>query len=65
MSEDEPDDWRTSRHSNPNGACVEVASGGQVRDSTDRGGPVLRVGPAAWRVFTEQLKGGNDGQARQ
>lgn len=51
-------DWRTSRHSNPNGACVEVSSGVMIRDTKDRDGPVLRVGPAAWRVFTEQLKGG-------
>lgn len=38
-------DWRTSSRSGQTGQCVEVArtgTGVAVRDSKDRGGPVLR-----------------------
>jgi hypothetical protein len=29
-----------------------------VRDTTDRGGPVLSVGPAAWRALTVAIRDG-------
>jgi len=48
-------EWRTSSHSGANGDCVEVATttagAVAVRDSTDRGGPVLHFSPAAWQAF--------------
>jgi hypothetical protein len=53
--------WRKSTYSGSNGGgCVEVADHGRsvlVRDTQDRSGPVLRVGPGAWRRFTGELKG--------
>jgi hypothetical protein len=54
-------DWRTSSYSAGNGACAEAASasGVLVRDTKDRGGPVLRFGPAAWRDWTRRVKAGD------
>lgn len=53
-------DWRKSTFSNDSGgACVELASGGgaiQVRDTTDRPGPVLTFSAAAWETFTAALR---------
>jgi Domain of unknown function (DUF397) len=53
--------WRTSSYSGSNGNCVEVAAdpGARVlvRDTKDRGGPVLAFQPGAWRCFAEQLRG--------
>ena len=51
--------WRTSTRSSGNGgACVEVADNlpgvVAVRDSKDRGGPVLTFAPTAWRAFVTQ-----------
>jgi hypothetical protein len=52
--------WRKSSYSGSNGGeCVEV--GGHhgrvlVRDTKDRQGPVLRVSPAAWRRFADEVK---------
>lgn len=47
--------WRKSTRSTSNGGdCVEVGlTPGQVyvRDSKDKGGPVLAVSPAEWRSF--------------
>ena len=48
--------WHTSSYTGTSGNCVEVASvtaGGTVlvRDTKDRGGPVLVVPAAAWRAF--------------
>jgi hypothetical protein len=51
--------WRKSKHSAENGACVETASietGILVRDTTDRTGPFLHFSPAAWRGFTLSLR---------
>jgi len=50
--------WRKSSYSADNGgACVEVASAEaiQVRDTTDRHGPVLTFTVDAWRAFTNTI----------
>ncbi|MBL6279461.1 DUF397 domain-containing protein [Micromonospora fiedleri] len=50
--------WRTSTRSVGNGNCVEVATlDGHVavRDSKDRGGPVLTFPPSAWTSFVGGL----------
>ncbi|WP_020573481.1 DUF397 domain-containing protein [Actinopolymorpha alba] len=46
--------WRTSSHSGNGSSCVEVADLGHriaVRDSKDRGGPVLAFTAGAWKTF--------------
>ncbi len=54
--------WRKSSYSDNGGTdCVEVGAPATadrvlVRDTKDRGGPVLRFSPAAWRRFATQLK---------
>jgi hypothetical protein len=51
--------WRTSSYSGNNGgACIEVAASRAVavRDSKDKGGPVLAFGPQAWAAFTARVK---------
>jgi len=57
--------WRISSYSGQNGACVEVAGAPHgvvvVRDSKDRDGPVLVIGPEEWRGFTDQVKAGQFG----
>jgi Domain of unknown function (DUF397) len=65
--------WRKSSRSGESGDCVEVADnvavsdpaamGGitavvAVRDSKDRGGPVLTLSPGAWREFVQGAKRG-------
>jgi Domain of unknown function (DUF397) len=52
--------WRTSSHSAYNGNCAEVASLAAgtvaVRDTNDRGGPVLTFSAATWEQFTAKVK---------
>ena len=51
--------WRKSSYSGSNGGeCVEVATAGAVlvRDTTDRGGPVLTFTADAWRAFTATIR---------
>jgi hypothetical protein len=53
--------WRKSTCSGGNGACVEIAGtdhGVAVRDSKDRGGPVLMFTPGEWRAFAAGVKAG-------
>jgi hypothetical protein len=52
--------WHKTSHNGSNGNCVEVAadSGARVlvRDTKDRGGPVLAFLPSAWREFAGQAR---------
>ena len=51
--------WVKSSHSAYNGNCVEVAEGEAViavRDTQDRGGPVLTFPAGTWAAFTKALK---------
>ncbi len=57
----ERDVWRKSSRSGSGGACVEVrdrGTGVDVRDSKDRGGPVLTFTAIEWRAFLEGVKAG-------
>jgi hypothetical protein len=52
--------WRKSSFSGVNG-CVEVAyvdGGVAVRDSKDRGGPVLVFTPLEWEAFVGGVRNG-------
>jgi len=56
--------WRKASYSANGGAdCVETGSvrgAVLIRDTKDRGhGPILRVNPEAWRVFTAGIKNQN------
>ena len=57
--------WQTSTYSGQNGDCVEVARNLHgivaVRDSRDRGGPVLTFSPADWGAFTDWIRVGELG----
>jgi hypothetical protein len=51
--------WRKSSYSGGDtGGCVEVATAGAVliRDTTDRGGPMVSVPAAAWRSFLSGIR---------
>jgi uncharacterized protein DUF397 len=51
--------WRTSRRSAGNGACVEVAPANgkiAVRDSKNPGGIWLHYPASAWRNFVSGIK---------
>ena len=55
-------EWRKSTRSSGNGNCVEFADLGEsiaVRDTKDRGGPVLQFTAAGWRTFIAGLKQGD------
>jgi hypothetical protein len=55
-------DWRKTSYSSQDGSCVEVAQtpagNVAVRDTTDRGGPALAVGPGAWRSLMADIRAG-------
>jgi len=51
--------WRKSSHSGYNNSCLEAGScsrGVAVRDTKNRGGPVLTFSASAWREFAAGLK---------
>ncbi len=51
--------WRKSSYSGSNGGeCVEVATAGAVlvRDTANRGGPVLTFTADVWRAFTTTIR---------
>jgi Domain of unknown function (DUF397) len=51
--------WRTSTASISNGECAEVRQDGTVvlvRDTKDRGGPVLAFGAGTWAAFVARLR---------
>jgi len=54
-------DWRKSRRSVANGACVEVAAAPEgiiVRDSVNQAGATLRYSSRTWQTFLAQAKTG-------
>jgi hypothetical protein len=61
MSNAAVSNWRVSTYTGGQGNCVEVGATATtiaVRDTKDRErGPVLHFTPAAWRAFTQHLKG--------
>ena len=53
--------WRKSRHSQPNGGCIEAGRAVDgtigVRDTKDDGtGPILEFTPAEWRAFLRTIR---------
>ena len=56
------DSWRKSSRSNQNGACVEVRHVEdvvEVRDTKDRGGPVLQFSSQSWHSFLDAVHSGD------
>jgi hypothetical protein len=54
--------WRKSSYSSTNGSCVEVrrSTGAvQVRDTKDRGGPILSFDPHSWHSFIAAVRAGH------
>jgi hypothetical protein len=54
-------EWRKSRRSHQDGACVEVATLGHsiaVRDSHNPQGPKLALSRAQWRDLTRRVMAG-------
>ncbi len=47
--------WRKSTFSSYTSECVEVGDGVRVRDTADRGGPVLAFTPEAWHCFLASI----------
>jgi hypothetical protein len=59
MSDSTP--WVKASASAPNGSCVEQRRHDglvEVRDTKDRGGPVLRLGPAEFAAWLAAAKRG-------
>jgi hypothetical protein len=53
--------WRKSSISSNDGSCVEVrraTTAIEVRDTKDRGGPVLRFDEDAWLAFVAGVRSG-------
>ncbi len=54
--------WRKTTYSSGDGSCVEIAQtpagNVAVRDTTDRNGPALAIGPGAWRSFVADIRNG-------
>ncbi len=63
MSHENVGPFRKASYSEQSGACIEVAgdsiSGSYVRDSKDKGGPLLFFTADAWDAFISGIKSGD------